>query len=174
MDRANELFTRLKSAGIRVKVDDSDNSPGWKFAEHEMKGVPVRLEIGPRDIENNECILVTRHDRKKTVVSLDSIEKSVAESLQIVHDGLYNKALSNREARTYDCNTADEINSILSEKGDGYVRAMWCGHEECEDRVKELTGVGTRCIPFDQIQLSDKCVCCKGAAKHMVYWAKAY
>lgn len=139
-----------------------------------MKGVPIRLEIGPRDIENNECILVTRHNREKTVVSLDSLETAVTEKLQAVRDGLYNKALANREARTYNCKTTDEIISVIAEKGDGFIRAMWCGQEECEDKVKAVTGVGTRCIPFDQDQISDKCVCCGKPANHMVYWAKAY
>ena len=125
-------------------------------------------------MENNECVLVTRHDRLKSVVSLDALEKTVSEKLQAVHDGLYNKALANREARTYDCVTIDQIISVLAEKGDGYVRAMWCGDEACEERVKELTGVGSRCIHFDQIQLSDNCICCGEPAKHMVYWAKAY
>lgn len=173
LEKAGELKTRLEKR-FRVKTDISDNSAGWKFAEYEMKGVPVRLEIGPRDMEKNECVLVTRHDRSKTVVSIDALEKAVTEKLQAVRDGLYNKALANREARTYDCVTTDEIISVLAEKGDGYVRAMWCGDEACEDRVKELTGVGSRCIHFDQVQLSDSCVCCGEPAKHMVYWAKAY
>lgn len=173
IEKATELKTKLEKL-FRVKIDNSDNSAGWKFSEYEMKGVPIRLEIGPRDIENNECILVTRHNREKTVVSLDSLETAVTEKLQAVRDGLYNKALANREARTYNCKTTDEIISVIAEKGDGFIRAMWCGQEECEDKVKAVTGVGTRCIPFDQDQISDKCVCCGKPANHMVYWAKAY
>ncbi len=174
LDKANEVKEALEKAGIRVKLDDSDNSPGWKFSEYEMKGVPVRIELGPRDIENNQCVIVTRHNREKSFVSLDNLAQSVSAKLQEVHEGLYKNALENRENKTYSCTTIDEIKAALEEKGDGFVKAMWCGDEECEDKVKELTGVGSRCIPFEQQQLSDKCVCCGKEAKHMVYWGKAY
>ena len=174
LEKAKELEERLKASKIRVKLDDSDNSPGWKYSEYEMKGVPVRIEIGPRDIENNQCVLVSRHNREKTVVSLDELEHAVGEKLKEVHDALYKAALENRERRTYACTSLDEITKTLEEKGDGFVKAMWCGDEACEDKVKELTGVGSRCIPFEQEQLSDTCVCCGKKAKYMVYWGKAY
>lgn len=173
LEKAEEIRATL-SKSVRVKTDDSDNSPGWKFSEYEMKGVPVRIEIGPRDIENNQCVLVTRHNNEKTVVSLDNLEQEVQTKLQEVHDGLYKKALENREKKTYSCTTLDEITKALEENGDGFIKAMWCGDEECEDKVKEITGVGSRCIPFEQEHLSDKCVCCGKPAKHMVYWGKAY
>lgn len=174
LEKANELLDILKSAGIRVKLDDSDNSPGWKFAEYEMKGVPVRIEIGPKDIENEQCVIVTRHNREKAFVSLESLTESVNAKLQEVHDGIYKKALENRENRTYACKTMDEIVNTLAEKGDGFIKAMWCGDEACEDAVKEKTGVGSRCIPFEQEHISDTCVCCGKPAKQMVYWGKAY
>ena len=174
LDKAQELLSVLKNANIRVKLDDSENSPGWKFSEYEMKGVPVRIEIGPKDIENNQCVLVTRHNREKTIVPLESLAEAVNTKLQEVHDGIYQKALENRERRTYACTSIDEIVKVLEEKGDGFVKAMWCGDEACEDMVKEKTGVGSRCIPFEQEQLSDKCVCCGKPAKTMVYWGKAY
>ena len=174
LEKANELMATLKNAGIRVKLDDSNNSAGWKYAEYEMKGVPVRIEVGPRDIEKGECVLVTRHNREKTVVSLNSLADSVKEKLVEVNEGIYNKALQNRENRTYDCTTLDEITAALNEKGDGFIRAMWCGSEECEDKVKEVTGVGSRCMPLEQVAISDKCVCCGKEAKHLVYWGKAY
>ncbi len=174
LEKAAELRDRLKAAGIRVKLDDSENTAGWKYAEYEMKGVPLRLEIGPRDIEGNQCVLVTRHNREKTFTSLDNLEEAVRDRLTAVRDGLYQKALANRQAHTYDCTTVEEIQSVLAEKGDGFIRAMWCGEEACEDKVKELTGVGTRCIPFEQDTLSDRCVCCGKPAKKMVLWAKAY
>ena len=174
LEKARELEERLKTAAVRVKVDDSDNSPGWKFSEYEMKGVPVRIEIVPRDIENGQCVLVTRHNREKTVVALDQLEEAVAQKLQEVRDGLYEKALKNRERRTYACRTMDEISDALAKNGDGFVKAMWCGDEACEDMVKEKTGVGSRCIPLVQEKLSDTCVCCGKPAKHMVYWGKAY
>ncbi len=174
LDRANALMEELKASGIRAKIDDSDNSPGWKFAEYEMKGVPLRIEIGPRDIENNSCVIVTRHNREKAFVSLDDIATTVNTKLQEVHDGLYNAALENREKRTYACVNMNEIIKALEENGDGFVKAMWCGEEACEDKVKEVTGVGSRCIPFEQEQLSDVCVCCGKPANTMVYWGKAY
>ncbi|MBQ8010540.1 MAG: proline--tRNA ligase [Oscillospiraceae bacterium] len=174
LDKANELKDRLVKAGLRVKLDDTDNSPGWKFAEYEMKGVPVRVEIGPKDIEANQCVVVTRHNREKTFVSLDELEAVVAQKLQEVHDGMFAKALANRENKTYQCTSIEEINKALEEKGDGFIEAMWCGEEACEDEVKAQTGAGSRCIPFAQKQLSDKCVCCGKPAQHMVLWGKAY
>ena len=173
LEKANELKAQL-SKYFRVKLDDSDQSAGWKFSEYEMKGVPVRLEIGPRDIENNQCVLVTRHDREKVVVSLDNIVEAVAERLQAVRDGIYAKALANREKKTYTCSTMDEIKNAIATNGDGFVKAMWCEDPECEDKVKEETGVGSRCIPLVQENVGDKCVCCGKSAKKLVYWAIAY
>ncbi|MDE5604422.1 MAG: proline--tRNA ligase [Eubacterium sp.] len=173
LEKANEVCDRLKKI-CRAKIDASNNTPGWKFAEYEMKGVPIRLEIGPKDIENNQCVIVTRHNREKTFVSLDELEAVIPQKLQEVRDGIYNAALENRERRTYVCKTLDEITKALEENGDGFVKAMWCGDEECEDKVKEITGVGSRCIPLDQEQLADTCVCCGKPAKHMLYWGKAY
>ena len=173
LEKCAEVRDRLAKQ-FRVKLDDTDNSAGWKFSEYEMKGVPVRLEMGPRDIENNQCVLVTRHDRQKYIVSLDNLEAEVAEKLQMVRDGIFRKALENREKHTYECKSIDEINAKLAENGDGFVKAMWCGDEACEDKVKELTGVGSRCIPMDGEHFSDTCVCCGKKATHMVYWGKAY
>ena len=173
IEKARELEQKLK-ASVRVALDESDNSPGWKFAQYEMKGVPVRIELGPRDIENGECVIVTRHNREKTVVKLDGIVQAVEQKLREVHDGLYKKALENRIKRTYDCKTTDEMIDVMRENGDGFIRAMWCGSEECEDAVKEKTGAGSRCIPFEQESISDKCVCCQRPAKTMVLWGKAY
>ncbi len=178
LEKANEIYEKLKAAGIRVKLDDSDNSPGWKFAEYEMKGVPVRIEIGPRDIENGQCIVATRYNGEKQTVSLENDFSVLAEKVQSLLDkdipeGMFAKAAENRENRTYACTTLDEITKAL-ENGDGFIKAMWCGDEACEDEVKEKTGVGSRCIPFEQEQLSDVCVCCGKPAKHMVYWGKAY
>ncbi|MCQ2460915.1 MAG: proline--tRNA ligase [Clostridia bacterium] len=173
LEKANELKAQL-SKSFRVKLDDSENSPGWKYSEYEMKGVPVRLEIGPRDIEANQCVLVTRHNREKTVVSLDNLPDAISQKLQEVRDGLWEKAIANRDKKTYKCTSIDEIKAALAENGDGLVMAMWCGDEACEDKVKEETGVGSRCIPFNQENLDDKCVCCGKPAKHMVMWGNAY
>ena len=173
LDKAYELRDRLSKV-FRVKVDDSSNSAGWKFAEYEMKGVPLRLEIGPKDIENNQCVLVRRDNREKIFVSLDNLEESIQETLNVYAKAIYDKALENVKKRTYTCTDIDEISKMLEANGDGFVRAMWCGEEECEDKVKELTGVGSRCIPFEQENISDTCICCGKPAKHMVYWGKAY
>ena len=173
LDKAYELRDRLSKV-FRVKVDDSSNSAGWKFAEYEMKGVPLRLEIGPKDIENNQCVLVRRDNREKIFVSLDNLEESIQETLNVYAKAIYDKALENVKKRTYTCTDIDEISKMLEANGDGFVRAMWCGEEECEDEVKELTGVGSRCIPFEQENISDTCICCGKPAKHMVYWGKAY
>ena len=173
LDKAYELKERLSKV-FRVKVDDSSNSAGWKFAEYEMKGVPLRLEIGPKDIENNQCVLVRRDNREKIFVSLDNLEQSIQETLDAYAQAIYDKALENVKKRTYTCTDIDEISKMLEANGDGFVKAMWCGDEECEDKVKELTGVGSRCIPFNQEEISDKCICCGKPAKHLVYWGKAY
>lgn len=173
LDKAYELRDRLSKC-FRVKVDASEQSAGWKFAEYEMKGVPLRLEIGPKDIEKNQCVLVRRDNREKLFVSLDSLESSIESALLDFAKAIYNKAKENLENRTYACTSIDEINEKLASNGDGFVKAMWCGEEECEDKVKELTGVGSRCIPFTQENLSDTCVCCGKPAKYMVYWGKAY
>jgi len=174
IEKARELKDRLAKVGVRVKLDDSDNTPGWKFAEYEMKGVPVRIEIGPKDIEQNQCVIVTRHNREKAFVSLDDLETAVNDKLTAVRDGLYANALANRERRTYACKTLDEITKTLEEKGNGFIKAMWCGSEECESKVKEVTGVGSRCIPLEQEKVSDVCVCCGKPANQLVFWGKAY
>ena len=173
LEKANELKDRLAKLGLRVKLDDSENSPGWKFAEYEMKGVPLRVEIGPRDIEEGSCVIASRWNGEKATVALADLETATEQKLKEAHDGMYQKALDNQVRRTYACTTIDEINKAL-EQGDGFIKAMWCGEEACEDSVKEQTGVGSRCIPFEQEHLSDVCVCCGKPAKHMVYWGKAY
>lgn len=173
LEACRALRDRLKGS-FRVKLDESENSAGWKFAQYEMKGVPLRIELGPRDIEAGQCVMVTRHNGEKHIVSLESIESSAAEMLKNVHDGLYEKALANREHRTYACKTPDEINAALAEKGDGFVKTMWCGSPECEAKMKELCGITSRCIPFDQAPVGDKCICCGKPANTVLYWGKAY
>lgn len=174
LEKANEIKEKLASARYRVKLDDSDNSPGWKFSEYEMKGVPLRLEIGPKDIENNQCVIASRWNGEKSAVPLDELIPAVGRLLGEAHDGMFGKALKNRESKTYTCRTVADINEALEKNGDGFIKAMWCGDENCEKEVKDKTGVGSRCIPFEQEQISDKCVCCGKPAKYMLYWGKAY
>ena len=171
-EKAQELAAALRG-DFRVKVDDSDKAPGWKFSQWEMKGVPLRIEVGPRDIEQGQCVLVRRDNREKTFVSLDELEVKVAELLQAVRDGMYQRALENRERRTFVARTLDEMVQVSNEHS-GFIKAMWCGDAACEEKLKEVAGVSSRCMPFDQEQLSDTCVCCGKPAKSMVIWGKAY
>ena len=173
LDAAYAIRDRLKAAGIRVKVDDSEQSPGWKFSEYEMKGVPLRLEIGPRDIAENKCVLVRRDNREKSFISLDDLIPAVNEGLDNLIKALYEKALKNREDRTYSAETFEELKKIADEKA-GYIKAMWCGDLECELKLKEEADVSSRCIPFGKEPIGDKCVCCGREAKKLVYWGKAY
>ena len=171
-EKAEELYNRLKQF-CRVKLDTTDNSPGWKFAEYEMKGVPLRLEIGPKDIEQNQCVLVRRDNREKTFVSLDALETAIPEQLQKVRDGLYQSALARREAMTYTAHTLDEIKDIAANKP-GFIKAMWCGDRACEDALKEQAGITSRCIPFEQEEIEGVCPVCGKKATKMLYWGKAY
>ena len=172
LEKAEELRERLSKV-CRVKADTSDNSAGWKFAEYEMKGVPLRLEIGPKDIEKNQCVIVRRDNREKIFVSLDELETRIPELLQAVRYGLYEKALKRREEMTYTAKNLDEMKDIADNKP-GFIRAMWCGDLACEEKLKEVAGVTSRCMPFEQDKFSDVCVCCGKPADKMLYWGKAY
>ena len=171
-EKACELCERRKKQ-FRTDVDLSDKTPGWKFAEYEMKGIPVRLEIGPKDIENNCCVLVRRDTGEKMVAPLDAIEESIQNLLEDIQTSLYNKALSHREENTYEATDYDSFKDVMETKG-GFVKAMWCGEQTCEDVIKEKLSVTSRCMPFEQEELSDTCGCCGSKAKKMVYWGKAY
>ena len=171
-EKATEVYENLKKI-CRAKIDLSDNSPGWKFAEYEMKGVPLRLEIGPKDIEKNQCVIVRRDTREKYFVSLDELETKIPELIQVVHDGLYNAAIEHRSNMTYVAHDMDEMID-LAENKPGFIKAMWCGDRECEDALKEQAGVTSRCIPFVQEKIGETCVCCGKPADKMLYWGKAY
>ncbi len=172
LDKANELLTKLK-ATCRVKLDDSDKSPGWKFSEYEMKGVPVRLEIGPKDIENGNAVLARRDTGEKITVSLDNIVEEVQKLLKEVQTSLFEKAHAHCERSTFSATDMESFTKTLNETP-GFIKAMWCGDEACEDKVKELTGASSRCIPFEQEKIADTCICCGKNADKMVYWGKAY
>ncbi len=172
LDKAYELKEKLSSIA-RVKVDDADKSPGWKFSEHEMKGVPVRLEIGPKDIEKGQVVLVTRSNREKIFVPMDELEATVQKVLKQVQQELLEKARAHRDAHTYVAASMEEFEKSLTE-APGFIKAMWCGSRACEDAIKEKTGATARCIPFEQEQISNTCICCEEPAKNMVLWAKAY
>ena len=173
LEKSRELADRLGEQ-FRIKLDDSEQSPGWKFSQYEMQGVPLRLEIGPKDLEKNQCVLVRRDNREKIFVSLDELETKIPELLQAVHDGMYERALQNLHEKTFVAHTHEEFLDIAANKP-GFIKAMWCGDAACEDKLKEETnGVKSRCIPFEEEHLGDVCVCCGKPAKHMVYWGRQY
>ena len=172
LDKAYELRDRL-SVGFRVKVDDTDKSPGWKFGEQEIKGIPVRVEIGPKDIEANQAVVVRRDTREKIKVSLDEIEKKIGEILELMQREMLERARVHRDAHTSTAINYEEFKDAVANKP-GFVKAMWCGGEECENKIKEDTTATSRCMPFEQEALSSNCVCCGKPAKAMVYWGKAY
>ena len=171
-EKAAELAEKI-SKYARVKLDDSDNAPGWKFSQWEMKGVPLRLEIGPKDLEKNQCVLVRRDTREKVFVSLDELETAIPAQLEALRKDLYERALANREKRTWAATTMDEVKE-LAKANTGYIKTMWCGDLACEMKMKEEAGLSSRCMPFEQEQLSDVCPCCGKPAKAMVYWGVAY
>lgn len=171
LNKAYELKERLSN--FRVKVDDTDKSPGWKFSEAEMRGIPVRVEIGPKDIEAGKCVLVRRDTREKIECSLDEIEEKIADLMDTIQKEMLERARAHREAHTYVAKNIEELEDILTNRP-GFVKAMWCGCQECEDRIKEKFAATSRCMPFEQEELSDVCVCCGKPAKKMVYWGKAY
>ena len=173
-EAAEKVVERLKAAGIRVKGDFSDNSPGWKFAEWEMKGVPLRLELGPRDIEAGVCVAARRDNCEKVTVALDALETEVPKLLEAVQQGLFDKAKRNLDEHTYTATTVDEVKDVIENRGGGFVKTMWCGDEACELKMKELAGVSSRCMPFEQEHLGDTCPVCGRAAKKMVVWGVAY
>ena len=172
LEAAQKITDRIKSF-CRAKIDVSDQSAGWKFSEYEMKGVPLRLEIGPKDIEKNQCVLVQRNNREKHFTSLDDLETSIPQLLSKVHTEMYNSALQRRESMTYTAKTLDEIKQIAKTKP-GLIKSMWCGSPECEELLKEEAGLTSRCIPFEQEEISNICPCCGKPASTMIYWGKAY
>ena len=172
-EKAQEIVDCLKAAGIRVKADFSEQSPGWKFAEYEMKGVPLRIEVGPRDIENGVCVAVRRDDGSKTQIPFGELASAVPSLLDEIHDAMYAKAKANLDANTFSATTLDEVKEIIAEKG-GFVKTMWCGDLECEMKFKEVAGVSSRCMPFEQEKISDTCPCCGKPADKMVIWGVAY
>ena len=173
LEGAAQIRDRLIEAGFRVKMDDSDNSMGWKCAEYEMKGVPLRVECGPRDLENGQCVLVRRTDREKIVVKLEDLETAVAEQLQAVHDGMFERAKRNLDEHIFEAHSIEEAKE-LQEKNGGFVKTMWCGELECELAMKEKAGMSSRCMPFAQENLGETCACCGKSAKTMIYWGVAY
>jgi len=172
LDKAYDLRDKLQNI-VRVDIDASDKMPGWKFNEYEMKGVPVRIEMGPKDIDKQQVVLVRRDTGEKDFVALADLESRLPELLEEIQQNLYDKALAHRDEMTTVATDMEEFKQTLDQKG-GFIKAMWCGDEACEDKIKEKTTATSRCIPFEQETVSDTCVCCGKEAKELVYWAKAY
>ena len=173
LDKAYALRDELKQKGFRVKVDDTDKSPGFKFAETEMRGVPFRVEVGPKDIEEGKCIIARRDNGEKFECALTDLAAKIEELIPVVQKDMYEAAKARRDSQTYEAKTWEEFKKTFEEKT-GFVKAMWCGDVECENKIKEELAVTSRCMPFKQETLSDKCVCCGKPANKMVYWGKAY
>ena len=171
-DKAKEVYESLRQR-YRAAIDLSDNTPGWKFAQYEMKGVPLRLELGPKDIENGQCVLVRRDTREKTFVPLEQLSQTIDRLLEEIRDSLYQKALENRERRTFTAYNLEELKKVADEHN-GFIKTMWCGDAACEEKLKEEAGVSSRCMPLEQEHLSDTCVCCGKPAKFSIIWGKAY
>ncbi|MGD6855449.1 proline--tRNA ligase [Bacillus infantis] len=172
LDFCYELKEKLGKT-FRVGIDSSDKKPGWKFNEYEMKGIPLRLEAGPKDIEKNQVVLVRRDTGEKVFVPAEGAEQAIAGLLEDIQSGLLEKARELREQKTENAAGMGEFKQALKDN-QGFIKAMWCGSRECEDRIKEETGATSRCIPFEQEHISDVCVCCGNKAEELVYWAKAY
>ncbi len=173
MDKALEVKTALAAAGVRVNLDDSEKSPGWKFSEQEMRGIPIRIELGPKDIEKGQAVLVRHDTREKTIVPIEEIPQQIPVLLETIQADMFRRAKEHLDTHIYDATDYDTFCRTVAEKP-GFVRAMWCGDEACENKIKADTTATSRCIPFKQIRISDRCVCCGKPAKHEVIWAKAY
>lgn len=173
LEKADEIRKELALAGLKVKLDDTDKSPGWKFSEQEMRGIPLRLEIGPKDIEAGKCVLVRRDTREKIEVSISDAAEKAAELLETIQADMLERAKSHLESHIYEATDYESFKKTVEEKP-GFVKAMWCGELECEMKIKEDTTATSRCMPFKQDAISDKCVCCGKPAKKLVYWGKAY
>ncbi len=173
LNKAYDIEKELKNAGIRVKVDASDNSPGWKFHEYEMKGVPVRIEIGPRDLANNNCVIAKRNDGVKEVTSLDNLVEKVNNKLDLIHDEMLKKAEEYLANHVTEVKSKEELQKVLDEKG-GYAKMMWCGDEACELEIKQDLQATSRCMPFDQTPFDDTCPICGKKAKKVCLFARAY
>ena len=173
LEKADEIKQQLINKGMRVKVDDTDKSPGWKFAEQEMRGIPVRVEIGPKDIEAGKAVLARRDTGEKIECAIENIADTVSELLETIQNDMLTKARERRDMQTYEAKSWEEFNKIFAEKT-GFVKAMWCEDRACEDKIKEELSVTSRCMPFEQETIADTCVCCGKPAKKLVYWGKAY
>ncbi len=173
MDTALAVKDALTEAGVCTALDDSDKSPGWKFAEQEMRGIPVRIELGPKDIEKGQAVVVRRDNGEKQILPIGELASALPALLETIQNDMFERARAHRDAHTYDAADYEEFKKTVEEKP-GFVRAMWCGDRACEEKIKEDTTATSRCIPFEQVEIAKTCVCCGRPATKMLYWGKAY
>lgn len=174
LERANEVKEAIAKAGVTVKLDDSEKSPGWKFSEQEMRGIPVRVELGPKDIAAGKCVLVRRDTREKIECGLDEVATVLPELLEKIQTEMFERAKAHRDEHIWDAHNYGEFQHLVENKT-GFIRGMWCGEQACEDKIKEDTTATSRCMPFhDQERIAETCVCCGKPAHKLVYWGKAY
>ena len=173
LEKVTSIYNNLNK-NYRMKLDDRDNySTGFKYNDWEMRGVPVRIEIGPRDLENNQAVLVRRDNGKKEIVELSNLNERLGTLLEEIQNSMFNECLKRMEEKTTIAYTLDEMLESL-EKNQGFIKTMWCGDVACEDKVKEVTGAHSRCMPFEQEQLADICPVCGKKATKMVIWGRQY
>lgn len=173
LTKARELMDTINQSGIRVKLDETDKSPGWKFSEQEMRGIPIRIEIGPKDIEEGRCIIVRRDSREKIETVIEKVPEKLLELLDTIQKDMFNRAKAHRDSHIYDVKSYAAFRDTI-ENDQGFVRAMWCGDEKCELKIKEDTTATSRCLPFEQETIADTCICCGKPAHKLVYWGKSY
>lgn len=174
LEKAQELKVRLEAAGLRVKLDDSDKAPGWKFAEYEMRGVPLRVEIGPKDMEKDQCCVARRDTGEKSFVPLAALEDTVKTLLDDIHNNMYAMAKKNLENNSFTAETWEEVGKLVEENGGGFIHTKWCGSLDCEVAMKEKAGVTSRCMPLDQSGTAGKCPVCGRDCETDIIWGVAY
>lgn len=172
--KIDEIVDALKTKEISYMVDDSEKSPGFKFAEAEVNGIPVRIEVGERDLNANKIVLARRDTREKITCEADSdIASTVSDLLDTIQKDMYQRALERREKLTFEAHNLDDVRKIMDTQP-GFIKAMWCGDEACELKMKEIKGTKSRCILEDEKKIDDKCVVCGKDAKHLVVWGIQY
>ncbi|MDR3729328.1 MAG: proline--tRNA ligase [Oscillospiraceae bacterium] len=174
LEAADGLRARLAAAGVRVKMDDSDQSFGWKAAEYEMRGVPLRVEIGPKDMEKEQCCIARRDTGEKTFVPLAQLEETVARLLDEVHHNMYAMAKKNLEDNSFTAETWEQVKEVLERNNGGFVKTKWCGSLDCELAMKEKVGVSSRCMPLEQSGTEGVCPICGKKCTTDIYWGVAY
>ena len=176
LPQAQKVEKKLRDKGIRAELDErAEFTPGWKFSEWEMRGVPLRVEIGPRDIEAKQVVLVRRDTGQKESCPVNLLDKKVSDVLLDIQDSMLKENLKFQQENTHEAQSYDELKEVI-EKKKGFVKTSWCGRQDCEDRIKEETMATIRVISLDRTEKGTpgECVCCQKKAENLVYFARAY